>query len=224
VTHDPRRPGPGYPVPSKENRPDTSALVAFVSARTGLFGIAYRILRDAEEAEDIVQDVWVRWQTVNRNAVRDARAFLATATARLAINRTRSAHWRRTEHADAKLSEAAGANASTWLAESSEALELAVLVTLERLSPAERAAYVLREAFCYEYTQIARTIRATDVNCRQLVARARKHLGEGRRNRPGRAEQRRFLEAFMIAARSGQLGALEVFLASGVSGLGETPG
>ena len=125
-------------------------LSAFLSVRPRLFGIAYRMLGSAAEAEDIVQDVWVRWQTADRSVVRDAAAFLVTTATRLAINVMQSARSRRETYVGPWLPEPVDTSADPGLgAERGEALELGVLVLLEKLSPTERAAYILREAFDY---------------------------------------------------------------------------
>jgi DNA-directed RNA polymerase specialized sigma24 family protein len=128
---------------------DDDGLSAFLNVRPRLFGIAYRMLGSAAAAEDIVQDVWVRWQTTDRSVVRDTAAFLATTTTRLAINVIKSARSRRETYMAPSLPEPADTSADPALgAERSEALEFAVLL-LEQLSPTGRAAYVLREAFDY---------------------------------------------------------------------------
>jgi hypothetical protein len=101
-------------------------------------------------------------------------------------------------------------------AERAEALEFAVLLLLEKLSPTERAAYVLREAFDYSYDQIAHILRSTEANARQLVTRARKHISDGRRKRVSSSEQRRLLNAFIVASQKGDLPALEKLFASDV--------
>lgn len=167
---------------------DTSTeagLSAFLSVRPRLFGIAYRILGSAAEAEDIVQDVWVRWQTTDRSVVRDASAFLATTATRLAINVIQSARSRRETYAGPSLPEPVDTSADPGLrAERSEALEFAVVMLLERLSPTARAAYVLREAFDYSYREIADILRLEEANTRQIVTRARQHLADDRRIRP----------------------------------------
>ena len=125
-------------------------LSAFLGVRPRLFGIAYRMLGSAAEAEDIVQDVWVRWQTADRSLVRDAAAFLVTTTTRLAINVMQSARSRRETCVESWLPERVDTSADPRLgAERGEALELGVLVLLKKLSPTERAAYILREAFDY---------------------------------------------------------------------------
>jgi DNA-directed RNA polymerase specialized sigma24 family protein len=127
------------------------ALSAFVSVRPRLFGIAYRILASVAEAEDIVQDAWLRWQTTDRSVILDAPAFLATMTTRLAINRAQSARSRHETYIGMCLGGRSTSNDPYLGAERGEALEFAVLLLLEKLSPTERAAYVLREAFDYSY-------------------------------------------------------------------------
>ncbi|QOY91803.1 RNA polymerase sigma-70 factor [Paludibaculum fermentans] len=192
-------------------------LPAFVSARPRLFGIAYRMLGSAAEAEDIVQDVWLRWQSCDRSAVLDAGAYLATMTTRMAINLAQSARSRREKYVGPWLPEPVDTSADPGLgAERGQALELAVLVLLEKLSPVERAAYVLREAFDYPYRQIAEILRLSEENTRQLVTRARKHIADGRRVPVAPAEQRRLLDAFLAAAQKGDLAALEGLLAADV--------
>lgn len=147
-----------------------------------MFGIAYRMLGSAAEAEDILQDVWLRWQAADRAAVSNPTAFLATTTARLAINLVRSARSRHETCIGPELPEPVDARADPSLkAERGEALEFALLMLMESLSPKERAAFILREAFGYPYPEIANALRLSEVNTRQLISRARKHLSEGRR-------------------------------------------
>ena len=154
-------------------------LSAFLRVRPRLFGIAYRMLGSAAEAEDVVQDVWLRWQTADRSLVRDAPAFLATATTRLAINVMQSARWRRETCTGPWLPEPVDANADPgFAAELDEALELGVLVLLKKLTPTERAAYILREAFDYTYRDIANLLRLEEANARQVVTRARQHVAQ----------------------------------------------
>jgi RNA polymerase sigma-70 factor (ECF subfamily) len=193
------------------------AVSTFARVRPRLFGIAYRMLGSVAEAEDIVQEVWIRWQTYDRSTVRDAGAFLATATTRLAINTAQSAHSRRETYIGPWLPEPVDTSADPELgAVRGEALEFAVLLVLEKLSPTERAAYVLRQAFDYPYEQIAEIIQQTQGNVRQLVSRARKHLAEEKRRAVSAREQQRLLDAFMVAARTGDLNELETLLAEDV--------
>jgi RNA polymerase sigma-70 factor (ECF subfamily) len=185
-------------------------LSAFASVRPRLFGIAYRTLRSAAEAEDIVQDVWLRWQSTNRSVVENPPAYLATTTTRLCMNLVQSAHTRREIYIGTWLHEPVDASTDPELgAERGEALKLAAMVLLEKLSPTECAAFVLREAFDYPYRQIANILRMEEANVRQLVSRARKHIAGGRRTSVSSNEQRRFLEAFIDAAQKGDLAGLE---------------
>ncbi len=154
-----------------------AAVVVFTSVRPRLFGIAYRMLSSATEAEDLVQEVWLRWQTCDRAAVVNPGAFLATTTTRLAINALQSARVRRETYVGPWLPEPVDTSADPYLgAERGEALEFAALMLMEKLKPNERAAYVLREAFDYSYALIADILQSTEPAVRQLVSRARKHM------------------------------------------------
>jgi RNA polymerase sigma-70 factor (TIGR02957 family) len=192
-------------------------LSAFASVRPRLFGIAYRMLGSAAEAEDIVQDTWVRWQSANRSMVQDPPAYLAKITTRLCISLLQSAHSRREIYVGEWLPEPVDTAADPTLgAERGEALGFAVLVLLEKLSPKERAAYVLREAFDYSYRQIVDILHMDEANTRQLVSRARKHIADGRRTPVSKGEQRRLLEAFIDAAQKGDMARLEGLFAEDV--------
>ena len=192
-------------------------LSAFVPVRARLFGIAYRMLGSAAEADDIVQDVWLRWQSTDRSVVENPHACLATTTTRLCINHAQSAHTRRETYIDTWLPEPADTSSDPALrAERGEALRLAVLVLLESLPPIERAAYILHESFDYSYRQIADTLQIQETNARQLVSRARKHIADGRRIPVSARQQRRFLDLFVAAAQKGEMAALEGFLTQDV--------
>jgi len=194
-----------------------SGLSVFFSMRRRLFGIAYRLLGSAAAADDIVQDVWLRWQSTNRSVVQNSPAYLATATTRLAINLAQSARSRREAYVGTGLPEPIDTSADPRLgAERGEALELAVLLLLEKLAPTERAVYILREAFDYSYEQIADVLHLSEDNARQLVSRARKHITDARRRPVSSAEQRRLLNVFIAAARKGDLAALESLFASDI--------
>jgi RNA polymerase sigma-70 factor, ECF subfamily len=157
-------------------------LSAFLYARPRLFGIAYRMLGSAAEAEDIVQDVWVRWQTTDRSPVRNPLAFLVTATTRLAINVVRSARARRETCAGESLPEPIDTSADPGVSvERREALNLAMQLLFEKLAPTERAAYVLREALNYSYREIADSLGIGEANARQVVTRARQRVSGDRR-------------------------------------------
>ncbi len=192
-------------------------LLAFAPVRPRLFGIAYRMLGSAAEAEDVVQDVWLRWQSTNRSMVQNPPAYLATTTTRLCMNLAQSAHTRHETYIGTWLPEPVDTSSDPTVgAERGEALRLAVLMLLEKLSPTERAAYVLREAFDYSYHQIADILQMEEANVRQLVSRARKHITDGRRTPVSADEQRRLLEAFIAAARKADMAALESLFAENV--------
>jgi RNA polymerase sigma-70 factor, ECF subfamily len=187
----------------------------FEAARPRLFGIAYRTLESAADAEDVVQDAWIRWQRTDRNEVRDTAAFLATTTKRLALNVAQSARARRETTTDAWHPEPVDVHDDPALgAERREALELAVRMLMEKLSRTERAAYVLREAFDYPYRQISDVLATSEANARQLVTRARMRLGSEPRRPVSAVEQQRFIDAFVDAAQTGDLTTLEQLLAA----------
>ena len=185
------------------------AATTFLAVRDRLFGTAFRILNNCAEAEDVVQDAWVRWQMCDRTAVVDPPAFLTTTTKRLCINVLQSARVRRETHIDPRLPECVDHNADPQRnIEQCEALEFAALTILERLTPPERAAYVLREAFDYSYAEIAAIVDVTQANARQLVSRARKRLAAERREAPSGAQRKRLVVA-LTAAQAGDLEMLE---------------
>jgi len=188
---------------------------SFEAVRPRLFGIAYRTLESATDADDVVQDAWIRWQGTDRDQVRDAAAFLATTTKRLALNVAQSARARRETSIQPWHPEQVDARADPLLdTERREALEAALLTLLEHLSPTERAAYVLREAFDYPYRQIAAVLATSEPNARQLVTRGRVRLAGGRRRRVSAAEKQRLVDAFVDAAQTGDLMTLEQLLAA----------
>jgi RNA polymerase sigma-70 factor (TIGR02957 family) len=189
----------------------------FMEVRPRLFGIAYRMLGSATEAEDILQEVWLRWQAYDRGTVESPAAFLATATTRLAINAATSARARHETYIGPWLPEPVDTSADPALgAERGEALEFAVLLLLEKLSPVERAAYVLREAFDYPYSTIAEIVQLKEPAVRQLVSRARKHLVAERRAPVASKQQRELLAAFLEAAQAGDFETLEKLFAEDV--------
>nr|WP_042188668.1 RNA polymerase sigma-70 factor [Kibdelosporangium sp. MJ126-NF4]CEL18384.1 putative RNA polymerase sigma factor [Kibdelosporangium sp. MJ126-NF4]CTQ97867.1 putative RNA polymerase sigma factor [Kibdelosporangium sp. MJ126-NF4] len=193
------------------------AVEVFTELRPRLFGIAYRMLGSALDADDLLQEVWLRWQDYDHAKVANPAAFLATVTTRLAINATRTARARHETYIGPWLPEPVDTSADPQLgAERDAALELAVLLLLEKLPATERAAYVLREAFDYPYAQIAEIVQVSEVAARQLVSRARKHLAAERRTPTTAQDQRRLLTAFVAAAKSGDLATLEELLAADV--------
>jgi RNA polymerase sigma factor (sigma-70 family) len=185
--------------------------------RTRLFAIAYRMLGSAAEAEDVVQDVWLRWQATDRSVVRNAAAFLATTATRLAINVMQSARARRETYIGPWQPEPIDTSSDPGLAaERDEALACGVRMLLEKLTPTERAAYILREAFDYAYRDIASVLRLAEANARQVVTRARQHIVSDRTTATSSTEQRRLLGAFIAAAHGGDIVGLEGLFASDV--------
>jgi RNA polymerase sigma-70 factor (ECF subfamily) len=189
----------------------------FQQLRPRLFGIAYRVTGTVAEAEDVVQDVWLRWHEYDRRTVEHPEAFLVTTTTRTAINVLHSARVRREAYVGPWLPEPIDTDANPELeAEHNESLSFALLVVMEALSPAERAAFVLREAFGYEYDTIAGILDTSVVATRKLVSRARERVASGRRRTVPLPQHRRLLRAFVAAARSGDVGQLESLLAEDV--------
>lgn len=193
----------------------TGAVTAFEAVRARLLGIAYRILGTPADAEDVVQDTWIRWQRTDRVAVRNAEAFLVTTATRLALTAASSARVRHELYAGPWLPEPipTGDGGTEHVVERGEALELAVLLLLERLTPHERAVYVLKEAFDYPYREIAVFLDLTEEHARQLGHRARSHVARERGERVSPAERDRLLRAFLAAAQQGDVESLQRLLA-----------
>src|SRR4051794_4563233 len=192
-----------------------SAVETFTESRPRLFGIAYRLLGSVAEAEDIVQEAWLRWQQTDRSAVRNPAGFLTTVTTRLALNTAESARVRRESYVGPWLPEPIDTTNDPSLgAEKAEALEAAILMLLERLGPEHRAAYVLREAFDYSYEEIAEILATSEANARQLVSRAKKHVQSTRKAPIDPAQHRSLLEAFVAAAQDGDGKRLERLLSA----------
>ncbi|MEU0965800.1 RNA polymerase sigma-70 factor [Streptomyces sp. NPDC005917] len=201
------------------------AVSVFEDLRPRLFGIAYRVLGSAVEAEDVVQEVWLRWQKTDRSVVVSPAAFLSSATTRLAINVAQSARVRRETYIGPWLPEPIDTSADPALgAQRAEALELALLLVLDKLNPTERAAYVLREAFDYAYAEIAAMLQLSLVNVRKIVSRAREHLAAEESGTVDTVEHQRLLEAFIAAARKGDLASLEALLTADVVSLSDGNG
>ena len=189
------------------------AVDVFEAARPRLTGLAYRLLGSWAEAEDVVQDAWPKWAAVAGPGIANPDAYLTTMVTRLALTALDSARVRREQYVGPWLPEPVDTRADPALgAETAEALDLATLLLLERLSGPERAALVLREAFDYDYASLAEVLGTTEAAARQLVSRARRAL-EGHRRQPvDDAERARLLGAFVAAAQGGDLAALEAVL------------
>jgi RNA polymerase sigma-70 factor (ECF subfamily) len=199
---------------------EDDGLSAFLSTRPRLFAIAYRMLHNAAEAEEVVQDAWIRWQTTDRGIVRDATAFLVATTTRLAINVMQSARRRRETNLTPTVPEPADTHVDAGTgAERGEALRLAVLLLLEKLSTAERMAYVLREAFDYSYREIANVLGLEEANTRQLVTRARHRMAGGRRRRVRARGRRPIVTAFVDSLQRGDFARFERLFAAEVASL-----
>jgi len=204
---------PTPPLPHLVDERHDDVVGPFLQARPRLLRIAARVL-DRGEAEDVVQEAWVRWRTCDRAVVANPTAFLVTTTTRLAINTGTSARARRERRLGPSQPERAGRGPDpAAAAEGAEALTVALGLLLERLTPGERAAYLLRQAFGYAYADIAALLDLTEVNARQLVSRAGRHLATGRRQ-PVHADDRRRLALAFRAATGGDLAPLEHLLAT----------
>ncbi|WP_449407363.1 RNA polymerase sigma-70 factor [Microbacterium maritypicum] len=193
------------------------ALTTFDAHRRRLFGVAYRMLSTVADAEDIVQETWIRWQNTDRSKVQEPIAFLTTIVTRLSINVLQSSRVRRETYIGPWLPEPVNTEDDPSLgAERAEALQFAILLTLEKLTPTERAAYILREAFDYPYPRIAEVISCSPASARQLVSRARAHLASAKHATVDPGAQRRLLDAFLTAAQKGDVRELESLFAADV--------
>jgi RNA polymerase sigma-70 factor (ECF subfamily) len=204
----------------------------FASTRPLLFSIAYRMLGGVMDAEDLVQEAYLRWQEAPDADVRSPRAYLTTIVTRLAINQLRSARHRREAYVGPWLPEPLVTDTApdpSEPVELAESLSMAFLVLLERLSPVERAVFLLREVFDFEYAEIARIVDKSEANCRQLLARAKKHVGASRaRFEADPARAARLVERFTQAAGAGDMDGLLTVLAEDITlwadGGGKVPG
>ncbi|MBR8640692.1 RNA polymerase sigma-70 factor [Streptomyces tuirus] len=187
--------------------------------RPRLFSLAYRLLGSAEEAEDAVQDAYLRFSGTDRAGIEHPAAWLAKVVTNLCLNRLTSARARRERYVGTWLPEpvvtADGALGPLESAEQRDAVSLAMLVLLERLTPTERAVYVLREAFGYGHREIAGVLDLSEANCRQLYRRAVQRVGEPQARFEAASEQQEELvRSFLTAARDGDLAGLEELLAA----------
>jgi DNA-directed RNA polymerase specialized sigma24 family protein len=205
-------PAIGRPAPDDDL---DAALETFLAERTRLFRIAYRILGDVTGAEDVVQEVWLRWQLTQRAEIDNPAAFLVTATTRLAINVVRSARHRHEVPVEPQLADFGDRVAPDPVlsVERTVAVEGALALLMARLTPDRLAAYVLRKGFGYAYAELAGLLRISAPNARVVVHRAQARLESGR-ERPVPAEShRRLAAAFRTAAHTGDLDGLLKVLA-----------
>jgi RNA polymerase sigma-70 factor (ECF subfamily) len=200
----------------------------FESHRSRLFGLAYRMLGVRAEAEDVVQDAWLRWQGSDRAAVREPEAWLVTITTRLALDRLRSLRAERAHYSgfwlpeplvqawddDGALSAIDPAGSPEDQLERAHDISTALMLVLEQLSPEERAAFLLREVFDADYADVARALGKSEAACRQLVHRARGHVQAARpRFSADPAAHADLLRRFAEAARSGDFARIQALLA-----------
>jgi RNA polymerase sigma-70 factor (ECF subfamily) len=176
----------------------------FEEYRPLLFSLAYRMLGTRADAEDIVQDAYLRWQSASQAEVRQPKSYLTTVVARLSLDSLKSARRKRETYVGEWLPEPIVEPTGSSPAEMAESLSLAFLHILETLSPDERVAFLLREVFESDYAEIATTLDTSESNCRQLITRARKHIRDRRpRFKVDRARQQSVLEKFLQAAQTG---------------------
>ncbi|MFD7974965.1 RNA polymerase sigma-70 factor [Streptomyces sp. NPDC059071] len=203
----------------------------FEEHRAMLTGVAYRMLGRAADAEDVVQEAWLRWTSGDRAEVREPRAYLVRITTRLAVDRLRQIQSRRESYVGPWLPEPIVTDFGPSVPDTAEralladSVSLALLVVLESLSPLERAVFVLREAFGFPFAEIAATLDRSESAVRQLAARARKHVDEGRpRYDVDPAQRRDLTERFLAAAANGDLEGLLALLAPDVRLVGDSGG
>lgn len=208
----------------------TESVEEFESHRPRMFGLAYRMLGSASEAEDVVQDAYLRWSGTGRESIDRPGAWLAKVVTNLCLNRLTSARARREQYPGPWLPEPVvtddGALGPLESAERREAVSTALLVLLERLTPTERAVYVLREAFAYSHREISGVLDVSEANSRQLHRRAAARVAAAETRFTGQDERRHreLVESFVAAARDGDLASLEKTLAADVVWWGDGGG
>lgn len=203
----------------------TDPAASFEGCRRRLFGLAYRMLGSMAEAEDAVQEAYLRWHAADRATVTDPRAYLMTTTARICLDTLRSARVRREQYVGPWLPEPVldtAALAPDTHTELAEDLSIALLLTLDRLSPLERAAFLLHDVFDCSFGEIAVALGRTETVCRQLAARAGAHVRAARpqggrstrgRSGPPNPKHEQLVSAFVSATRAGDLDGLMRLLA-----------
>ncbi len=198
-----------------------SYLDDFNHHRPLLFGIAYRMLGTVTDAEDMVQETFLRWQQTASSTVRSAKTYLATIITRLCIDHLRSARVQREQYVGIWLPEpmlTPQSENSTDLMELADSLSIAFLTVLERLSPIERAVFLLRDVFDYDYDEIGQMVGKSSTNCRQILRRAKQHLTDERPRFPVSGPQQEQITAqFLEASTKGDLQELLLLLAKDVT-------
>ena len=186
-----------------------SSLATFEAHRSLLFSVAYRMLGSRADAEDMVQETFLRWQEVAGSSIREPRAFLVTVITRLCINQLQSARVRREEYFGQWLPEPLVTEPQTNTANIpgiDGSLSMAFLLLLERLTPVQRAVFLLREVFDYEYGEVAGILGLTESNCRQILKRAKEYMASDRpRFSASREQQERLLQQFLETTARGDM-------------------
>lgn len=195
-----------------------SALTTFNEHRSLLFSIAYRMVGTVADAEDVLQDAFIRWQQARRDDIRSPKAFLVTIVSRLCINHLHAARAQREEYVGQWLPEPVVTDAAsdpTSAVGADESISMAFLVLLERLNPIERAVFLLREVFDYDYAEISTALGRSEANSRQILRRAKEHVHAARpRFAPSARQQSDLLARFVQASTRGDLDGLVALLAS----------
>lgn len=191
----------------------------FHQHRKLLFSVAYRVLGSAADAEDAVQDAWIKWSAADRSQVADPRAYLARIVSNLALERLRSSRYKRETYVGPWLPEPILTSGDTAEAVTdAESVSMAMLVVLETLSPLERAVFVLKEVFDFSHAEIAEAVERSEAAVRQAAHRAREHvLARRPRFAPDRSRQREVTEKFFAAATGGDINALMELLSPDVT-------
>jgi RNA polymerase sigma-70 factor, ECF subfamily len=189
----------------------------FETHRRALTGLAYRMLGSRAEAEDVMQDAYLRWHDVDHAAIEEPRRYLGTVVTRLCLDRMKSARARRELYVGQWLPEPVVDEAfdTETAGELAHDLSVALMLVLERLSPLERASFLLHDVFGVDFAEVGRALDRGEATCRQLAARARAHIEEGRPRFPASQEEgRRLAGAFAAAAQSGDTATLVKLLAA----------
>ena len=199
-----------------------SDLDPFAPYRTTLFALAYRMLGSASEAEDVLQDAYLRYASVDPDAIRSRKAYLSTVVTRLCLDRLKAAHTKREQYLGPWLPEPVLTSDDVadpqHHAELDESITMAFLVVLESLTPPERAAFVLHDVFGYQHTEVATMLGLSSANSRQLVHRAKTRLAEARpRFQPTSARQQQLVASFLAATHKGDMTRLTELLAEDVT-------
>ncbi len=200
----------------------------FQQYRLLLFSIAYRMLGSATDAEDIVQDAFLRWLQASDKEVQAPKAYLSTIVVRLCLDQLRSSREKHEVYVGSWLPEPIGTDQMPELSETAvqaESLSLAFLLMLEKLNPLERAIFLLREVFEYEYSEISTIVEKSEANCRQIFHRALQHLEKGRtRFSASREQQERIASRFLQASINGDMQELLSLLSNDIVSIGDSGG